>query len=216
MVKAVEIVGRKVGRVVVIARAGSTSQGQSRWLCRCECGTEITRTWDTLKRNKGTSCGCDRRVTFDMKERVCLRCKVRKSLDDFPTGHKHRWKGDQWGRYCRECNNVIGLDYYRRNPESARKTARKIRLTNRTALLNHYGTVCACCGEAEPMFLCIDHVHGGGNKHRKTLPKGDGFYKWLVKNNFPPGFQTLCVNCNWGKFRNGGICPHQTKKEQAA
>jgi hypothetical protein len=30
----------------------------------------------------------------------------------------------------------------------------------------------------------------------------------LVKNNFPNDFQTLCMNCNWGK-RYYGICPHK-------
>jgi hypothetical protein len=30
-----------------------------------------------------------------------------------------------------------------------------------------------------------------------------------VKHRFPAGFQVLCLNCNHGRFRNGGICPHQ-------
>ncbi len=35
---------------------------------------------------------------------------------------------------------------------------------------------------------------------------------WLKANNFPPGFQTLCHNCNIGKHRNKGICPHKQKR----
>lgn len=36
-------------------------------------------------------------------------------------------------------------------------------------------------------------------------------YKWLVANDFPPGFQVLCANCNMAKDRPGG-CPHQWKE----
>jgi len=32
-------------------------------------------------------------------------------------------------------------------------------------------------------------------------------YKWLVDNSFPSGFNTLCANCNTGKYLNGGMCP---------
>jgi hypothetical protein len=35
----------------------------------------------------------------------------------------------------------------------------------------------------------------------------------LCKNGFPKGFQTLCMNCNWGKYRNGGQCPHKGKSD---
>ncbi len=54
------------------------------------------------------------------------------------------------------------------------------------------------------------HINGGGSKHRKELGLiGRAFYAWLVHNNFPSGFQTLCHNCNQAKSLYG-ICPHQT------
>ena len=79
----------------------------------------------------------------------------------------------------------------------------------------HYGNgKCACCGETEWTFLTIDHINNDGTKHRKELRYhsacGHGFYVWLRKNKYPEGFQILCQNCNVGKWRNGGICPHQT------
>jgi hypothetical protein len=76
----------------------------------------------------------------------------------------------------------------------------------RDAVLNHYGTTCACCPESERAFLTIDHVNGGGNKHRKEI--GRNFTEWLFKNNFPEGYQTLCFNCNVAKHLLG-TCPHQ-------
>jgi hypothetical protein len=29
------------------------------------------------------------------------------------------------------------------------------------------------------------------------------------KHGYPEGFQVLCMNCNWGRYRNGGVCPHE-------
>jgi hypothetical protein len=74
------------------------------------------------------------------------------------------------------------------------------------------GYVCACCGETEPLFLSLDHVHGNGYDHRADGRKcrGDGLYKWIIDNDFPDDFQVLCMNCNWGRGRNGGVCPHKT------
>ena len=50
----------------------------------------------------------------------------------------------------------------------------------------------------------IDHINGKGTEHRKKI--GFNIYPWLVKNNFPEGFQTLCCNCSKGHL---GYCPHE-------
>ena len=71
--------------------------------------------------------------------------------------------------------------------------------------------VCNCpsCKEERIEFLCIDHVNGGGTKHRKELGMGGStFYTWLIKNNFPDGYQVLCHNCNQS-YGFMGYCPHQ-------
>lgn len=75
------------------------------------------------------------------------------------------------------------------------------------------GYKCNCCGETERMFLSIDHVHNDGAEERRSgkyKGAGSSFYLWLRKNNFPNGYQVLCMNCQSGKHRNGGVCPHQT------
>jgi hypothetical protein len=74
------------------------------------------------------------------------------------------------------------------------------------------GYKCNCCGEAERMFLSIDHVNNDGAQERKSGKyngSGSAFYTWLRKNNFPTGYQVLCMNCQIGKHKNGGVCPHQ-------
>jgi hypothetical protein len=75
------------------------------------------------------------------------------------------------------------------------------------------GYKCSCCGETEPMFLSIDHIDNDGAKERKSglyAGSGTAFYGWLRKNGFPTGYQVLCMNCQIGKHKNGGVCPHQS------
>ncbi len=70
------------------------------------------------------------------------------------------------------------------------------------------GCRCACCGEIRAEFLQMDHVDGGGAKHRRDDPTAIRIYHWLKKNNYPSGFRVLCSNCNWAYARYG-YCPHQ-------
>jgi len=70
------------------------------------------------------------------------------------------------------------------------------------AAYDYYGgRYCACCGESMLEFLNIDHIAGGGNVQvrRGTLPA------WLKSMGYPPGYQILCSNCNFGKSRNGNV-----------
>jgi hypothetical protein len=70
------------------------------------------------------------------------------------------------------------------------------------------------------LFLTIDHIANNGSQHRREL-SGDGYrdasgyktYRWLENNGFPKGFQVLCANCNQGRYRNGGVCPHHSGSE---
>jgi len=82
-------------------------------------------------------------------------------------------------------------------------------------VLAHYGKQCICCGEAHEEFLTIDHVHGGGSRHRRELRAEGGavykLYKWLVENGFANGYQLVCFNCNIAKAQRGQ-CPHEREK----
>ena len=77
------------------------------------------------------------------------------------------------------------------------------------------GYRCSCCGETEPKFLQLDHIHNDGYKHRRLVSKsqkcGLSIYQDLIKRGFPPIIQVLCANCNFGKSRNGGVCPHKAR-----
>ena len=78
----------------------------------------------------------------------------------------------------------------------------------------HYGNKCICCGDSHWEFLTMDHVDGGGHKHRKEVV-GSHLYAWLKRNNFPPGFQLMCMNCNFAKGIFGK-CPHVSEAVEVA
>lgn len=122
----------------------------------------------------------------------------------------------------RENNPLYLREWKKNNPEKVKESARKTRKNSyflqkenikksnmkaRLECLNHYSNgipKCVCCEEKEIMFLALDHIDGGGNKHRKG--KGN-ITRWIIKNNFPPIFQILCHNCNLAKGFYGK-CPH--------
>jgi len=57
---------------------------------------------------------------------------------------------------------------------------------------------CRWCGQGDQDVLTIDHIDNDGANHRRQLGIGCGklIYRYLIKNDYPPGFQVLCFNCN--------------------
>jgi len=86
--------------------------------------------------------------------------------------------------------------YHLKHREEIRLKHKELRLQ----VLTHYGgspPKCAYCGESHIEFLIVDHIHGNGIQHRKQI--GANICPWLIKNNFPEGYQVLCWNCNFAK-----------------
>lgn len=60
--------------------------------------------------------------------------------------------------------------------------------------------------------MTIEHLDGGGSKHRKDLPGGvERIIRDIRNRGWPEGYATLCMNCNFAKWRKG-VCPHVVKK----
>jgi len=127
---------------------------------------------------------------------------------------QHKDQCKERSKRHRENNPELYRQYMRewkkRNPGRNTQLHKVLRAKTRRAAFKAYGGACACCGESRHEFLSIDHIAGGGNKHRKDLGLRAGwpFYRWLRLNNWPKDFQVLCFNCNCarGFF---GYCPHE-------
>lgn len=52
------LTGEVFNKLTVIKRVGNSPAGQTRWLCKCECGGVSTVLALNLKRGTTTSCGC--------------------------------------------------------------------------------------------------------------------------------------------------------------
>jgi len=109
-------------------------------------------------------------------------------------------------------------NHYWRNKDKSLKTARTWRENARLKVYEKYGgAICSCCGETRLPFLTLDHINNDGYKHRKKGGNGarigGGTYLWAIKNNYPPTLRVLCYNCNSGRHRNGGVCPHEEERK---
>lgn len=115
----------------------------------------------------------------------------------------------------RKMLNERARQWRRDHPETTKAKAKHwhavYRERDRKIVYSVYGGKCVCCGEIEAMFLTVDHVNSDGHIERKKglYTNGSQFYRWIIQNNFPKDYQLLCFNCNLGRARNNGTCPHQ-------
>jgi len=154
--------------------------------------------------------------------KICSKCGELKPLSEF---YKHPTIENAFRGQCKKCmydyyekyrletgkqSDLFKKCYYEnvrryQDVNHARKTRKRLRV------LKHYGgdpPKCVCCGETIVDFLTIDHIDGDGAEKRRNGQRGQ-IANWIIKHNFPEGFQVLCYNCNWGKYINGGTCPHK-------
>lgn len=158
-------------------------------LHRKRIGEGLTKYWESRKSKRGPGWKSIKDTRLELG--LCIYCG------------KPNPRGT---RLCVECTSMFLKKYG--------STCRAYRVKIQKEVIDHYGGKCACCGESNPLFLTIDHINNDGKKHRREIsngkknPGGQKIYYWLKENNFPEGFQVLCYNCNLGKARNNGTCPH--------
>lgn len=116
--------------------------------------------------------------------------------------HKDKAKGQRLSR-----------EFYHRHRARIRPKVKLKLQEQRMEIYNAYGgPICKCCGKDDLRFLTVDHINNDGGKHRREIGRGHyKFYIWLRDRGFPPGFQILCMECNWAKARIGS-CPHSELK----
>jgi len=122
--------------------------------------------------------------TDSLKRRgLCISCGIR------PLVNKN---------HCDECRKISNEHKYRYRDKIINK------------VLDHYGRICSCCGETNILFLTMDHLDGNGQNHRINSDIYRTLYTEFQKTgNWNTRISVVCYNCNCGKWRNGGICPHK-------
>lgn len=158
----------------------------------------------------------------------CARCGLDRPIADFG---KQKTTADGLKSWCRSCfstyehgRRVATKDITnakaraRRHLEFAQANARTKRRnrTRREAALRALGGVCTCCGEHRVEFLCLDHINGGGNAHRRTFKNTAAYRNWQVTEGPSSGMlRILCHTCNSARGLYG-YCPHEREADSAA
>ena len=134
----------------------------------------------------------------------CRKChnkklKVyKKNSKKFKERKRSYQQTNQYKEIAKKCRQ---RDHAKKSHRERERAARKRIKQN---VISHYSNktmLCGKCGFSDVRALTIDHVNGGGRKHRKelNLKAGHQFYTWLVNQNYPEGFQVLCMNCQFIK-----------------
>jgi hypothetical protein len=128
------------------------------------------------------------------RERHLELCKARRKADYYKN---------------KERDLLAHAEYVKTHKEQILADMKRHRTKIVLDVINAYGGKCACCGETNLMFLTLDHVNNDGKEYRKHSKDRYKEYRRAIEDNYPDNLQVLCYNCNCGKSRNGGICPHK-------
>ncbi len=142
--------------------------------------------------------------------KYCPMCEETKPIREFPI---YKQSSDGHTTLCTDCNRKRNKERYQRGIKvrknyrhsHKRETSeynRNMGEQTKRDVMTHYGNgecKCVLCGYNDIRALSIDHINGGGRKHRLSLNMNGGgginFYKWLIKEDYPEGYRTLCLNC---------------------
>lgn len=158
---------------------------------------------------RGDCGGCGKYPKLPDKT-VCAHCNERRLAYARKIAHPLPKKTKEEKLLARRATSA---KYRNKNPLLCLQRTHQNHIERRLQIFAHYGQRCACCGESRYELLTVDHVNNDGKAHRMEIGGGGKLYRWLIINNFPPGFQILCMNCNWAKSRYGE-CPHERERRQ--
>lgn len=165
---------------------------------RLQCSKHLTRLWRF---------GSFDLPTYPSVSKTCTRCEG-KFIDSTKTKRM---------KFCQECRKLPNHKLFKRTytwerSEKGRNHTKKYHKAKKAEykkmVYDYYGWYCNCCDEDGEPFLTIDHVNNDGHLDRKQSITGIRLYQKIVADGFPAKYQILCMNCNFAKKNNEGICPH--------
>ena len=163
-------------------------------------------------------------LAVSLPQQTCTKCgEAKPQTATYFSRHCKSKTGFNW--WCKACEKTyakahgsrVNKRWYVGHAEQKRAYARAWREALRLEVLQHYSSsstpYCACCRTPVLEFLALDHIEGGGTRHRRSFKSNSSVsvYSWVKKNGFPSGFRVLCHNCNQA-FGAYGYCPHQRRE----
>lgn len=131
-----DITNARFGRLIALRPVGSNPRREMQWLCRCDCGTEQTKTAHLLLSGKTHSCGC-------------LRREIQRALH---TTHSDMYSPEWWSWTAMRarCSNPNRINY----------GGRGIKVCNRWS---SYANFLADMGRKPTPTHTIDRINSDGN-----------------------------------------------------
>ena len=130
-------------------------------------------------------------------------CKKHNICDRYKNGKCKLCSREDSSRYHEKNKIKIRLRQYRYrkdNVEYLKTYDRQYNLNRKITIFNAYGGCkCSICNITDIDVLSVDHINGGGRKQKRELGNisSTGLYRWIINNNYPPGYRVLCMNCNF-------------------
>lgn len=133
------------------------------------------------------------------KVKAYQRERVRKLREADP---EYRKRNADYVRHRR----ATDPEYAERNKFYNRRYLDEVLSSLKECCINMYSNgeaCCAWCPQADIDVLCLDHINDDAQEWKgRGVPRGGKhLYFWLMKNDYPPGLQVLCSNCNIKKER---------------
>lgn len=99
MPPALELTGKRFGRLVVLARSKKPGNGTT-WLCECDCGNKVVKNGCALNRPSGTrSCGCwKREYAAKLAQPAAVQANLRHGMSYSPVYKR-------WTAMIQRCTN---------------------------------------------------------------------------------------------------------------
>ena len=107
-----DIKNKKYGRLTAIKITGRSNSGKILWICKCDCGNEITVAQSDFRNGYTKSCGClqresvkSRKKPYSHRERLYeLWCGIKQRCNN-PNNISYKWYGGKGIKVCDEWNN---------------------------------------------------------------------------------------------------------------
>lgn len=164
--------------------------------------------------------------------KVCGRCKAGLNNDNWNPCHQRRN-----AHICKKCACLEAKRFYKKHIIEKRKIyhiyylnnyrkinarSRRTQYRNKITVIKHYSPDMSCqnpkclvpSGCRDMRCLSMDHINGGGTRHVDEIKKHgtSTLYAWLIKNNYPKGYQVLCMNCQFIKRIENKEFPNRKKR----
>ena len=94
----IDLTGKRFGRLVVLCQ-DKTSERETRWCCKCDCGRKVSVSSTSLRKGRTNSCGCLR------SELTSKRCRTHGDGD----GHERLFR--IWKAMKERCYYPANIDY---------------------------------------------------------------------------------------------------------